>query len=82
VLIQADVTAIAAAAGDRWLVVSGRRVQKSAAKFAQLHPELQGATLLSTTDSGAIRVPLDGATGPGAPEAWRAHRRTLWSALP
>jgi hypothetical protein len=82
VLIQADVTAIDAAAGGRWLVVSGRRAQRSVAKFALLHRELEGATVLSTADSGAIRVLLDGASGPGDPEAWRAHRRTLWSASP
>ena len=82
VLIRGDVTAITEAAGGRWLVVSGRRAQKAAAKFALLQGELQGATVLATTDSGAIRVPLDGARGPGAPEAWRTHRRTLWSASP
>ena len=33
-------------------------------------------------NQGAIRVPLDSARGPGTPEAYRAHRRTLWSTSP
>ena len=83
VLIRADMTTIDGGATEgRWLVVSGRRAQRSAAKLALRHGELQGATVLATADSGAIRVRLDSASGPGAPDAWRAHRRTLWSASP
>ena len=68
--------------GGRWLVVSSRRAQRSLAKYAPLHPEWQGAEVLAASDLGAIRVPLDSARGPGVPEAYRAQRRTLWSALP
>jgi competence protein ComEC len=66
----------------RWLVVSSRRAQRSLEKYARNHPELQGAGVLASADLGAIRVPLDSARGPATPEAYRAHRRTLWSAAP
>jgi len=66
----------------RWLVVSGRRAQRSLEKYARNHPELPGVEVLASADLGAIRVPLDSARGPGTPEAYRAHRRTLWSAAP
>lgn len=66
----------------RWLVVSGRRAQRSIEKYARSHPELQDAEVLVTAERGAMRVPLDGARGPGSPESHRAHRRTLWSTSP
>jgi competence protein ComEC len=66
----------------RWVVVPGRRARRSLAKYVRIHPELQGVEVLATADRGAIRVPLDGARGPGTPEAYRAHRRTLWSGSP
>jgi hypothetical protein len=68
------------AVGHQWVVVSGRRARRAAARYARMHPELEAAQILSTADLGAIRVPLDSARGPRAPEAQRAHRRTLWSA--
>ena len=67
--------------GLRWVVVSGRRAQRSIAKYTRLHPEVEGAQVLATADQGAIRVRLD-AGGPGAPEAYRASRRALWSDSP
>lgn len=82
-LISADMTAISdATTGERWLVVSGRRAQRSAAKFALLHPEMRGAAVLAAADAGAIRIQLSSARGASAPEGHRAHRRTLWSAAP
>ncbi len=66
----------------RWLVVSSRRAQRSVEKYARIHADLQGAALLIAADQGAMRVPLDSARGPGTPEAYRAHRRTLWSTSP
>ena len=83
VRILGDVDAmVVETSGHRWVVVSGRRAQRSLAKYARLHPEAEGAELLATADLGAIRVPLDSARGPEVPEGYRAHRRTLWSAPP
>jgi competence protein ComEC len=70
------------AENHRWIVVSGRRAQRSIGKHARTHPDLQGAKVLVAADRGAIRVSLDGARGPGTPDAYRAHRRTLWSGSP
>jgi competence protein ComEC len=67
---------------DHWLVVSSRRAQRSIEKYARFHPELRTAHVLVAADQGAVRVPLDRARGAGTPEAYRAHRRTLWSASP
>jgi competence protein ComEC len=85
VLGEIDATIVeggAGAGGPRWLVVSSRRAQRSVEKYARFHPELQTAEVLASADQGAMRVRLDGARGPGIPEAYRAHRRTLWSASP
>ena len=83
VRIPGDIDAVVVDSVEhRWLVVSGRRAQRSLAKYAGLHPELQDAEVLAASDLGAIRVRLEGARGPEVPEAYRAHRRTLWSGLP
>ncbi len=66
----------------RWLVVSSRRAQRSIGQYAPSHPGLAGVPARITAREGAIRVPLDSARGPGTPEAYRAHRRTLWSSSP
>lgn len=78
----AETPGTSAADAPRWLVVSSRRAQRSIEKYARFHPEARSAEVLVSADQGAIRVPLDGARGPGTPEAYRAHRRTLWSASP
>lgn len=66
----------------RWLVVSSRRAQRSIEKYARIRPDLQGAEIRIAADEGALRVLLDSARGPTTPEAYRAHRRTLWSTSP
>ena len=81
-LIRADGVSTADAAGGRWLVVSGRRAQRSAAKIAAPQPQLQGATVLAAAELGAIRISLEPVAGPGVPETYRTHRRTLWGASP
>jgi competence protein ComEC len=90
VVIQENRVMVAEAGGARWLVVSGRRAQRAAAKFALPNPELEGTTVLAAADVGAIRVRLHSARGPDgaqsgaetAPEGYRARRGTLWSASP
>lgn len=83
VRIPGDIDAVVVDSVEhRWLVVSGRRAQRSLAKYAGLHPGLQDAEVLAASDLGAIRVRLEGARGPEVPEAYRAHRRTLWSGSP
>lgn len=83
VRIPGDIDAVVVnSESQRWLVVSSRRAQRSIAKYAGNHPEMQGAEVLIAANLGAIRVLLDGARGPGTPEAYRAHRRTLWSPSP
>jgi len=79
---EVDATIVGAGVTPRWLVVSSRRAQRAAEKYARFHPELQPAAVLVAAEQGAIRVPLDRARGPGTPDAYRAHRRTLWSASP
>jgi competence protein ComEC len=74
--------AVAALEGPTWVVVSGRRASRAIAKYARLHPEVQGAEVLATGERGAIRVLLDAEKGLGAPEAYRETRRTLWSGAP
>ncbi len=83
VRIAGDVDAVVVEAESRrWLVVSGRRAQRSLAKYAQMHLEMQGAEVLAAADRGALRIPFDRARGPGSPETYRARRRTLWSGAP
>jgi competence protein ComEC len=81
-VVSASATSVPVSSGHRWVVVSSRRAQRAFEKYARSHPDVQGAEVLSTAERGAIRVPLDSTRGPEVPEAYRAHRRTLWSASP
>ncbi len=70
------------AVGARWAVVSGRRVQRPAARFALARWEQHGAQVLATAELGAIRFQMDEARGVMGPQARRTDQRKLWAASP